>query len=152
MNETIITHELLTYLRSKLRGPVVKLADKGTIGLPDATVTSGGTTQWIEIKLVKVGPRTRTFDLRKIVGFGKPQSRMMGLLDLHGRAWYVIFFTEGVGRWKTLACGAVTLANLCNQPQATEFYFGTHLEGLVTEGKDFERVLTLLRKNMRESL
>jgi hypothetical protein len=147
MNEATITHQLLTYLRQHLRGPCLKHADKSLIGLPDASVTNGGATQWVEVKLVKVGPKKRVFDLATIVGFGKPQSRLMGLLDLHGRSYYVIFFNAGPGEWKTMVIGAVAMANRCHAKMKIDYDLSEDL-GDLTKGKDFERVLQKLKENM----
>lgn len=142
MKESIITGELLTFLRAALRGVVLKHNDDSTIAIPDISVTSGGTTQWIEVKLVKFKKASLEFDLAKIVDFGKPQSQMCGKLDLHGHCHYVIFFTNGPVWW-TYIKTAVAVANLCHAKTPV------YLIRDATQRKDFERVLNQLKVNMR---
>lgn len=143
MTEAQITAELLAFLRDKLRGVILKHNDDSTIGLPDISVTSGGVTQWVEVKLVKFKKADLHFHLAKIVDFGKPQSRLCGKLDLHGRCYYVIFFTNG-SAWWTYIDSAVSIANCCCGDDTL------YLVDSATQKKDFEKVLGQLKSNMTE--
>lgn len=101
MNEATITNQLLDYLRKVNPGPVLKHADKATIGIPDASVTGQGTTTWLEVKLVKFR-KSKDFDLNTIVNKDGPQYRLMTLLGYYGSSLWVIFFTDGEGWWTYL--------------------------------------------------
>jgi hypothetical protein len=154
MNEATITSELFHWLREKTRGEVIKHADLSLIGMPDGSVTAGGTTQFLELKLVKVGARKRTFDLAKIVGFGGAQSRLMGRLDHHGAgAYYVIFFMEGPGKWRMQMTCARRVAELCALGTQLDLDWKqsdfTPDDYVIHEGKSFEYILEVLKKGMK---
>jgi hypothetical protein len=142
MNEAQVTSQLLSFLREKLRGLIIKHSDLSTIGVPDFSVTSGGLTQWVEVKLVKF-KRPKLFDLRKIVDFGKPQSRTMGLLDLHGRSYYIIFLTDSE-QWWTYVNSGVSVASACRENLLLDLT--KHCSNL----KDFETLLRVLKLHMKE--
>lgn len=132
MTEATITAELMNFMKNQERGVVIKHADKSTIGIPDISITGGGQTIWLEVKLVKY-KKDRGFHLRDLVGFQGPQQRLVSLLDFHGSgAAYVFFFYNEMNRkWGVRILSGVSVVNMCN------------LDDIIvasSEGKQFEEI------------
>lgn len=141
MDEATITREMTEYLRKHNPGPVIKHAEKSTLGIPDVSVTGYGHTMWIEVKLIRGLPEK--ISLRKTIGFQGPQYRTMSLLDYHGSgAMYVLFFSHR-REWQTCIIGGVEMANLCNLEQ--------HITRLnCHQGKAFEAIAVWLNKRRED--
>jgi hypothetical protein len=105
MTEATLTRELLRVLERKLSGAVViKHADRFQIGVPDASVTWGGTTSWLEVKYVRrdfreSGHATRLFPRQ----FPTAQLVTMEQLAAAGSAVYLIYFGRRLLLWHPIA-------------------------------------------------
>lgn len=145
MKEADVKNELMKFLKAKNgAGPIIKHADMSTLGLPDVSVTGGRSTIWLELKLVKY-KIWKDFDLRRIVEWNGPQSRLMSLLDYHGTAaLYAIFFYRETPRaWHTIVLSGVNVANICNAGGSFKTYS-------ISQGKDFEWVWNTILKYRKE--
>jgi len=81
-SEATICSTLGTTLRQRLSGSMVfKHADMSGTIMPDFSVTWGGRTIWLEIKLID----------RLLVKSKEAQKEMMRRLDTAGQAYYVVY-------------------------------------------------------------
>jgi hypothetical protein len=96
MTEATLTRELLKVLERKLPGAVIiKHADRFRAGVPDASVTWGGTTSWLEVKYV----RRRLQRILPKSQFPADQFVTMDRLAAAGRAIYLIYFGQRLTLW-----------------------------------------------------
>ncbi len=101
MTEATLTRELLRVLERKLSGSVViKHSDRFRVGVPDASVTWGGTTSWLEVKYVRRGFRESGHVTRLSPRqFPTAQLITMDQLAGAGRALYLIYFDRRLTLW-----------------------------------------------------
>lgn len=81
-SEATLCSALGTTIRQRLSGAMVfKHADQSGTIMPDFSVTWGGRTVWLEVKLID----------RLIVRSREAQKEMMRRLDAVGQAYYVVY-------------------------------------------------------------
>lgn len=86
MTEAKIVRDIVAFLKSHLTGVVLKHNDMRTAGIPDLSVTTGGSTWWFEVKFLPAWEdRCKSARL-----FSRLQLEMMRKLDNSGRARYLI--------------------------------------------------------------
>lgn len=86
MNEKFLTGKLIAEFNRSLNGAVVlKHTDQFTSGVPDLSVTWGGATTWIEVKVVRRG--------HGILGRGA-QTLTMQQMERAGSALYVVYHLD----------------------------------------------------------
>ena len=96
MTEATRTRELLKVLERKLPGAfIIKHADRFRSGVPDASITWGGTTSWLEVKYVR-RQLQRTLPKSQ---FPADQFVTMDCLAAAGRAIYLIYFGRRLTLW-----------------------------------------------------
>lgn len=87
MTEATITVEVMRMLKEHLKVPVIfKHHDISTSGIPDMSITYGGLTFWIELKLLKEGESRAKF-LRHFEPLQLAECR---LLERQGRCFYLL--------------------------------------------------------------
>jgi hypothetical protein len=103
MTEATLTRELLKVLERKLSGAfIIKHADRFRSGVPDASITWGGTTSWLEVKYVRRdifregGSHRLALHKRQ---FPSAQFVTMDQLAAAGRAIYLIYFGRRIMLW-----------------------------------------------------
>jgi hypothetical protein len=131
MTEASVTSEFLDFVKWHLPCKAIKHADQSTIGLPDASITVLRRTTWIEVKLIKLGPRTPEYitvkDIILSSKHGKLQLETMRQLQDHGFAWYLVFIHKG-NKWWTLIISPGSLHNMMKQ-QSGGFSLTPEVEG-----------------------
>lgn len=88
MTESYLIAELIRRLHLEFpRVVVLKHCDRFTAGIPDLSVSTGGYTTWLEVKLVR--PRENLWDLVREL-----QLMRLRMLDVatHGRAWLLVYY------------------------------------------------------------
>ena len=97
MNEAVIVGNIIQHLTVALgrRAVILKHNDRVTAGVPDISVTCGGRTTWLEVKLLRDWDEPLGALKKK---FNALQLATMRLLAENGRALYVVAYRDHVGQ------------------------------------------------------
>jgi len=92
MNEATVVRAIVDHLRERLPGAVVfKHNDRITAGIPDVSVTYGGRTTWLEVKLIGSWNDSPSSLMKKFDAL--QLATMLRLADARaGQAYYLVAY------------------------------------------------------------
>jgi len=127
MKEAHIVAKIEEQVKKQLPGAVwLKLNDYSTTGIPDVTITYGGRTTFVEVKLLRPNETRAQF----IKHFDKLQLATCRLLERQGRCLYFIVFGDSASIVRPS-----TLARYLENESNTDMYSIEPLGGYVDEFK-----------------